>query len=288
MAMRSTKILEILYVAFFVVLTISCDKYLAKDTDKDVFKHLCFTQNEVVGDIITENQILLKDNKITTSVKGVTLVNIQGCKGEFSIVSSDENIVSFEIYHISEMPSISIRGHKTGNATITVKDATGQSAILDVMVKYMEISWEVLKHEVVVKGDQLTAAKVKEIEEMALSSIPAKVEGGYLFIYNDISDDYYNKGDIYLYPKMIGGQQYRKGTFEYKEGEDGAGNRLIITIDNEMREFKYSPYAGNNGTTWTMPSYLYQISEDLTDKYRSQYTNLEQVITYQVFRYIYE
>ena len=288
MAMRSTKILEILYVSFFVVLTISCDKYLAKDTDKDVIKHLCFTQNEVIGDIITENQILLKDNKITAFVNGFVHVNIRGYKGEVSIVSSDENIVSFEIYHISEMPSISIRGHKTGNATITVKDATGQSAILDVMVKYMEISWEVLKHEVVVKGDQLTAAKVKEIEEMALSSIPAKVEGGYLFIYNDISDDYYNKGDIYLYPKMIGGQQYRKGTFEYKEGEDGAYNILILTIDDEIHKFIFSPYISSNGATRAMAPYLHQLSEDLTDKYKSQYTNLEQVITYQVFRYIYE
>ena len=275
--MKTGKILGILCISLFAISSISCTK--------DITKHLHFTQNEIIGDIISENQIPLKTNNITAYYQSSTTINIRGNKGECSAVSSNEEVADFTIYD-GDKKSITIYGHKPGNATITVKDAAGQTATLHVSVEYWEQNWEVEKYEVVVTGELLTEAEIKEIEKKALSSVPVKTGGGYRLVYTD----YLNfKGDIYLYPEKRGDLS-KKGAFEHVHNAYVDGRtKLVVTVDDKTFEFMLSYYDGNIGTTRAVvgPNHRGMLIENLTDKYKPEYNNLEKVTVHQIYKNIY-
>jgi len=272
--MKSRNLLGISFLFLFVVLHISCS-----DDDK-----LYFTRNELMGDIVTENEIPLSSNEMAVTSHSAMSFNIRGNSGECTATSTNENVVSAEMYN-GNKKSVTIYTHGVGTAIVTVKDAKGRTASLTINVSNLELSYSVLKNEVVVKGDLLTIAQAKELEEKALSSASVKVGGGYRFVFADRD---LQGGDVYLYPETFW-LAPKQGTFERvsESIEDDIFNfKYIVTIDGKVRNFIFLPYDMTALSKSLMPIRYYQFVEDVTDKYKPEYGNLEQLLVTHVFEFI--
>ena len=108
------------------------------------------TEDEVTGDIITGKQIVI--NTLTTYTDSGSKVNVNGAKGKVSATSSDDSVAKVSCSSNESEKEIYVSGVSEGNATITVTDSDGNSAILKVEVKNWTAYWRNLKTEVWLSG----------------------------------------------------------------------------------------------------------------------------------------
>ena len=101
------------------------------------------TEDEVTGDIITGKQIVI--NTLTTYTDSGSKVNVNGAKGKVSAISSDDSVAKVSCSSNESEKEIYVSGVSEGNATITVTDSDGNSAILKVEVKNWTARWKIYK-----------------------------------------------------------------------------------------------------------------------------------------------
>ena len=99
-----------------------------------------FTQDEIVGDINTGKKIPIAT--LTTDTEGSSKVSVNGAKGKISATSSDEGIAKVSCSTNEAEKEIYVSGVSVGNATITVTDSEGNTAVLKVEVKDWTAKWE--------------------------------------------------------------------------------------------------------------------------------------------------
>ncbi len=166
----------------------------------------------------------------------------------------------------------------TGEAKVKVSDASGQSVWLDVVIRYREQDFKIAKQDVLIKGDQMTVAAQKELGEKVLASIPVKPGGGYKFIYTESES-----GTVHIFTEKFG-DKYKEGSFEmsyYKDEENESIRFPIYTIRLDKEEHPLFIYKYNAGlrSSERIPLALY---EDLTEKYKTEYPEMESVYSMQV------
>lgn len=115
-------------------------------------ERLFFTQDEVIGDILTGKQISLKDNTLKVYTTEGGSVNVQGASGSITAVSSDERVATARCVN-DQLKQVVVQGVKEGSARITVTDAKGQSAAFVVVVTDFENAW--IARTVITTGDEV-------------------------------------------------------------------------------------------------------------------------------------
>lgn len=170
-----------------------------------------------------------------------------------------------------------------GDATVTIKDSSGNTYILNVTVAYKAEKIVVAKLDATVVGDNLTVGNQKELKEKALATIPVKVGGGYKFVYTEGEEQDETKGIVFIYSDKYGNAGI-EGTFE----------RVIVKGDDgSYTSVKYSLHYGDINHTFITMKYsepdtkstgygLVQFAEDLKEQYKTAYPNAEQVYTSQI------
>lgn len=114
---------------------------LASCSDDD--SGIQLTEDEVIGDIITGKQIVI--NTLTTYTDSGSKVNVNGAKGKVSATSSDDSVAKVSCSSNESEREIYVSGVSEGNATITVTDSDGNSAILKVEVKNWTARWKIYR-----------------------------------------------------------------------------------------------------------------------------------------------
>ena len=169
-----------------------------------------------------------------------------------------------------------------GDATVTIKDSSGNSYLLTVTIAYRTQKIIVSKIGATVVGDAMTVGDQKELKEKALATIPVKVGGGYKFVYTERDKA---KGIVLIYTDKYGDNGI-EGTFER------------ATVKNKDGNYSYTTYTMHyNGLnrTFILTKYSqvvlrstgdyygqFQFAEDLTEQYKTAYPNVEQVYTLQM------
>lgn len=172
-----------------------------------------------------------------------------------------------------------------GDATVTIKDSSGNSYLLTVTIAYRTQKIIVSKIDATVVGDNMTVGAQKELKEKALATIPVKVGGGYKFVYTEGEDLEQTKATVFIYPDKYGDNGI-KGTFERATVKDKAGNYSYTTYTMHYnglnRTFILTKYS--QVVLKSIGDYYgqFQFAEDLTEQYKTAYPNVEQVYTSQV------
>lgn len=227
----------------------------------------------------------VKDNSIvllypSNSSDCIHHYEVMGGDGSYTVECDNESLLTAKIIfvnssrvHYLELESLSI-----GTAKVIIKDKSGNSYQLNVSIKNLSYTFRIIKHDLEVIGDNLTINEQNAIKELVLASFPVEVGGGYKFVYTDKN---HTQGDAFIYPNVIGGES-NKGTFvqERKMEDDILSTYQITMLGNQTYFFEVVPYL--NGLRSTYIKDKYQFREDLTEKYKMDYPNVEVVYALQV------
>lgn len=104
-------------------------------------KGLRFTEDEVVGDILTGKQVGIKDNTLNVYTTEENTVNVQGASGKIVAVSADDKIATVYCDN-SDEKRVHVKGVAVGKTKITVTDTDGNSATFIADVKDVETAWK--------------------------------------------------------------------------------------------------------------------------------------------------
>ncbi len=250
----------ILVILFSTFSMISCDK----DSEEPLSLH----------------QIENNTTKLYFGSKGG--VTIIGGDGKYSF-SCESPLLKAEMTYSNY---ISFEPLGVGDATVTIKDSSGDSYLLNVTIAYKTVNVVVAKLDATVVGDNLTVGAQKELKEKALATIPVKAGGGYSFIYTESEDLEKTKGTVIVYPEKFGDNGV-EGTFEREiiKGDDSSYSYTTYTLhySNVDRTFIFMEYS--EPVLKSAPTGYYgqfQFAEDLKEQYKAEYPNVEQVYTSQV------
>ena len=169
-----------------------------------------------------------------------------------------------------------------GEAIITVRDQSGNTLDIHVIVDYYTDNYIVSKQDILLTGD-LKDSEKQTIKEKALATIPVKTGGGYKFIYTDAE---IARGKVLVFQEKFGDKAI-EGSFERKSNEienEQWGTRHIISFDLTLpeqpkRTFIISEYIPSSRTS---PIVLMAFFEDLKKTFTIDYPTVEQVYTEQV------
>ena len=211
-----------------------------------------------------------------------------GSKGGVTIIGGDGNYSFFcesPLLKAEKTYSnyISFEPLGVGDATVKIKDSSGNSYILNVTIAYKTEKVVVSKLDATVVGDNMTVGNQKELKEKVLATIPVKVGGGYKFVYTESEDQEETKGTVFIYPDKFGDNGI-EGTFErgIVKGDDGSYSHIVYTLhySDMNRTFVFMEYSLPTGKSsqYRAP----QFAEDLKEQYTAAYPNVEQVYTSQV------
>ena len=170
-----------------------------------------------------------------------------------------------------------------GDATVTIKDSSGNLYILNVTVAYKSEKIVVAKLDATVVGDNMTVGNQKELEAKALATIPVKVGGGYKFVYTEGEEQDETKGIVLIYPDKYGNNGI-EGTFErvIVKGDDGRLSYVAYSLHYRDISHTFSFMKYSEPATQSTGYGLTQFAEDLKEQYKTAYPNVEQVYTSQV------
>lgn len=226
------------------------------------------------------NQIENNTTKLYYGSKGG--VTIIGGDGKYSF-SCESPLIKAEMTYSNY---ISFEPLGVGDATVTIKDSSGDSYLLKVTIAYKTENIVVSKLDATVVGDNMTVGNQKELKEKALATIPVKAGGGYRFIYTESEDLKKTKGDVIVYPEKFGDNGV-EGTFEREMviGDDGSYSYMTYTLhyNNVTRTFIFMEYS--ESVLKSSPTNLFrqlQFAEDLKEQYKAEYPNVDRVYTSQV------
>lgn len=210
---------------------------------------------------------------------------IQGGDGNYSVTTNNPEIISPEIIQLSEFSAsdinLKMKVLGIGNAKITITDKSQNSLILNVTADYLTQKFIVKKHEITIIGGDLTENEKKAISEKHLADIPAKVNGGYKFIYTDRTN---NRGITIIYPNMFGSEGIET-SFEIKEvknenyPEATTVSGYEVLFNNEKRIFVLDIYYPS---TKDIGPVVYALKENITQNVQIEYLKAELVYTSQV------
>lgn len=228
--------------------------------------------------------ITLKDRDVTTikiyytNSEAEHTYTLQGGDGHYIVKTGSEDIVTAEM--ISSV-DLRLRVAGLGKTTVTITDNSQNTLILNIEVSYEIRNHVIVKHDVIIVGDDLTENEKKAIREKCLAEIPVKVGGSYQFIF---SDPLNRKGEAIICTDAL--SSYRiETTFEFKEIEDIDNFYpwgYEIVLDNEKRVFIIGRYYPSTRAYMIVPTAL---MEDVTRKIQTEYPNAELVYTLQVIKW---
>jgi len=211
-----------------------------------------------------------------------------GSKGGVTIIGGDGNY-SFSCEspllkaEMTYRNYISFEPLGVGEATVVIKDSSGESYLLKVTIAYKTEKIVVVKLDATVVGDAMTVGSQKELRDKALATIPVKIGGGYKFIYTEGEDLNLTKGIVFLYPDKYG-ENGIEGTFERATVKEANGSYSYTTYtlhySNANRTFVFMEYG--EPTAESLPYRALQLVEDLKEQYKTVYPNVEQVYTSQL------
>lgn len=210
---------------------------------------------------------------------GVTII---GGDGHYSF-SCESPLLKAEMTHSNY---ILFEPLGVGDATVTIKDSSGDYYILKVTIVYKAEKIVVSKLDATVAGDNLTVGNQKELKEKALATIPVKAGGGYSFIYTESEDMEQTKGTVFIYPEKYGDSGI-EGTFERAAVKDDDGSYSYTTYTLHYsglnRTFIFMKYSDSVLKSTPTDYYgQYQFAEDLIEHYKTGYPDVEQVYTSQI------
>ncbi len=238
----------------FVAFAVACSN--EKDEDNSL-RLPSFEDNKIT--------LLYPDGKGSIAIAGGVQPYSVHCDSEILKVymDKDPNYFKYEVRGVGETP-------------IKISDASGQSLVLDALIRYNEWSVEITEHSVSVEGDDMTIAAQNELKEKVLTSIPVKVGGGYKFIFTEKK-----AGTLYVYKERFGGE-YSQGTFSVNYLDDMSREDWVytLTFDGEEHNYLQCLLLRSRSTEPLVPFSFY---EELTDEYKAEYPELESVIAYQHF-----
>ena len=173
------------------------------------------------------------------SIGGVTII---GGDGNYSF-SCESPLLKAEMTYRNY---ISFEPLGVGDATVIIKDSSGESYLLKVTIAYKTEKMVVAKLDATVVGDNMTVGNQKELKEKVLATIPVKVGGGYKFVYTEGEDLDMTKGIVFLYPDKYG-ENGIEGTFERATVKESDGNYSYTTYtlhySNANRTFIFMEYS---------------------------------------------
>lgn len=210
-----------------------------------------------------------------------TQLLIMGGDGNFIVSNSDDTILKASINE----GLIDLTPLATGKVTVTINDQSGNSYSLNVNIAYIENNLVIVKQDVVVIGNKLSAVQKKEIEQKAMLTLPVKVNGGYKFVYK--IDNQTNKGLALIYKESYNSQAV-ESVFEIKQIEtdiDGVKRKYrvyVVTIDGKQREFILTRYIPSK-TKGDMQVPM-ALTEVLTEQFKADYPDAELVFTQQCLK----
>ncbi len=185
---------------------------------------------------------------------------LQGGDGNYEISCDKPEIIETKMISSCD---ISIKALALGEAIITVRDQSGNTLDIHVIVDYYTDNYIVSKQDILLTGD-LKDSEKQTIKEKALATIPVKTGGGYKFIYTDAE---IARGKVLVYQEKFGNKAI-EGSFERKSNEienEQWGTRHIISFDLTLpeqpkRTFIISEYIPSSRTS---PIVLMAFFEDL-------------------------
>ncbi|MEA4840736.1 MAG: hypothetical protein VB110_07010 [Bacteroidales bacterium] len=231
------------------------------------------------GEPLSLNEIENNATKLYYGSKGG--VTIIGGDGKYSF-SCESPLLKAEMTYSNYISFVPLG---VGDATVTIKDSSGDSYILKVTIVYKVQKIVVSKLDATVIGDAMTVGEQKELKEKALATIPVKVGGGYKFVYTEGEDLEQTKATVFIYPDKYG-ENGIEGTFERATVKDDDGNYSYTTFtmhyNGQIRTFVLTKYSQvvlkSTGDYYGQG----QFAEDLKEQYKMAYPNVEQVYTSQV------
>lgn len=125
---------------YLVMLLFALTMMGCSDDDKGIY----FTEDEVQGDILTGNQVGIKDNTHNVYTTEESAVNVQGASGKISATSEDENIAKVIACDNTDEKRVHILGVSVGKTKITVTDEKGNSAQFIVNVDDVKNAWKAI------------------------------------------------------------------------------------------------------------------------------------------------
>lgn len=126
------------------------------------------------------------------------------------------------------------------------------------------------KISVVIKGDGLTEEEKTAIESKALADFPVPCIRSYKFIH---TDENLPMGNVIIYTN----EKKETGSFKRTTREE-EGTKYTVSINGEQHDYWFVRH--------TEPTYEYFVfAEDITQKYKDEYPNLEQLLVQQHIDY---
>lgn len=236
-----------------------------------------------------------KDTNEPLSLHGVennTLQLYYGSEGGVTITGGDGNysfscgspLLKAEMTHSNY---ILFEPLDVGDATVTIKDSSGNSYILNITITYTTENIVITQLDATVIGDQMTVSEQKELKAKAFATIPVNAGGGYKFVYTEGYQKDGTGGVVFIYPDLFG-EESTEGTFERTlvKRDDGTYSYSIYSLhyeDND-RTFIFMEYRKPIIKSSQAEYRPLQFAEDLKDQYETEYPNVEQVYTSQIIK----
>ncbi|MDR2765077.1 MAG: hypothetical protein LBB90_08615 [Tannerella sp.] len=209
-------------------------------------------------------------------------VTITGGDGKYSF-SCESPLLKAEMTHRNY---ILFEPLSVGDATVTIKDSSGEFYVLNVTITYRTEDCVISKLDVTVVGDAMTVAEQKELKAKALATIPVKAGGGYKFVYTGGDELDETEGIVFIYPEKYG-QDGIEGVFErvivWHEVRKYSHITYTLHYDHISRTYIFMQYDEPTTKTSPLEYVAFQFAEDLKEQYKIDYPNVEQVYTSQVF-----
>lgn len=252
-----------------ILMALTALLFLASCSDENT--GIQFIQDEIVGDINTGKKIPI--TTLTTDTEGCSKVSVNGAKGKISATSSDESIAKVSCSTNEAEKEIYVSGVSVGNATITVTDSEGNTAVLKVEVKNWTVQWKLSKTMYVVNRKCF----VDGVSSEDSATIAADA----------IEKDSYNK-------------YYTMRTRVYGPSDPYVTQRLTITDDKGNVRMdgilKIQPNADNSEVWHLLPIGNYtevvlatfycnqeSIVKDVTGYYKTAYPNIKKVELHAIY-----
>lgn len=209
-------------------------------------------------------------------------VGIDGGDGEYTVDNTDQTVATAEL--VSESNNyrrLKLTRKKLGETFVTVKDGSGKSAMLKVVVSEFKYIWSVAQVGIAIKGT-VTAEKKAEIEKAFKDTYPVPVGGRYE-LFPDSWSNPMEQGRLVIYlndtavEPIVGRYQIKPVTIEGKE-ETG----YFFTYNNKeyiyFRSYPMLPMGRSVG-----PQFM-DLAEDVTAICKETVSLPEGVIVYRVQR----
>lgn len=219
--------------------------------------------------------VTFSPEELSLHVGNVGSVTIAGGKGEYHVLSSNEEVATGAI----SGNELLVTAIKEGDAVLTVTDKEGNTGMLPVKVALLTFHFTLQDQRTQVKAtdENIQAIIEKELTDKA----PLKEKDGYFKLV--MADRKMDKGSLEVYA-TADDKEPKKGTFIRAEEE---GRPFVFSYDGQERTFfigeKYLPQV-NDGTRSSSPNTTILLTENQTEYYQKKYPEAGVTEAYFVMR----